>query len=251
MEHINNLSLAFVQGLVNGIYDAVTDDIILDTRNANLDRQCMNSYPSRVWDLINRNILSSFKTNDSIVAHCTSRGPWKLIAIFDKISGLLFTIMREERFFCIKNDRKNAHHYIALLAQMFNIALPKGQQTLFDYESDENEVKKSVERICDDLFISPDMVKHHAIVLFSAKNEVLNSIRCIMINRNFEECESVSWNKFINVNESTIVPQIDTNDNQAYNSPNRGLKLTAKAKIKQGQKSKISYKATDDEEAAE
>ncbi len=241
MKLICDLSRVFIGKIVESIFDAVTDDIKLDTRNAGLTRDKMNSYPSRVWDLINRNILSTFEADDNIVASCTSRGPWKLVAIFDKTSGILITIMREERFLAVKKDTNNMHHYVTHLAQMFNLDLQDYQQIMFKQEADEAEVKKSIKRICDDLLISPEMVKHHAMVLFSATNENLHSIRCVMINRHFEECESVSWNGFIPVSESTIVEQIDT-DNVQANTPDRGLKFTAKAKRKQGQNASVSHK---------
>jgi hypothetical protein len=246
MKFICNLSKVFIGKIVDSIYDAVTDDITMDIRSAGLTRDKMNSYPSRVWDLINRNILSTFDSDDMIVANCTSCGPWKLVAIFDKSSGMLITIMREERFLDVKKDKNNIHHYVAHLTQMFNLDLQSCQQTMFEPESDEAEVKQSIQRICDDLLISPEMITHHAMVLFSATNENLHSIRCVMINRHFEECESISWNEFIRVGESVIVEQIEPINVQA-NMPDRGLKFTAKAKKKQGQNTSISHKVDESE----
>lgn len=242
MEFINRFNNGFIQSIVKSIFYAVTDDIRRDTRKAHLDRSYMNSYPSRIWDLINRNLFYSLGNNDDIIIRSTSRGPWKLAAIFDKKTEMLLTIMREERFFSVIKDKNNSHHYISHLAQMFNVDLEKFQQTIFEQESDEDEVKKTISRICNDLFISSDMIKHHAIVLFSAQNEMLNSIRCVMINRNFEECESISWNDFIPVSESIVVEQINNSVVHNTNTPNRGLKLTNKAKEKQGLNSNISYK---------
>ena len=75
------------------------------------------------------------------------------------------------------------------------------------------------------------MVKRHAIVLFSSQDGLLNSVRCCMINCNFEECETVTWNEYIGVAESVVVEQI-TNDNPKQNNPTMGLQYTPKAKKK-------------------
>lgn len=247
MKFICNLSKLFIRNITDSILNAVTDDIKQDTRNAGLYRSNMNSYPSRIWDLLNRNLLSAFSDNDDIIIQFSSRGPWHFIAIFDMSTDMLVTVMREERFSSVKNDKKNGHHYIAHLAQMFNVDLQKHQQTIFDQKSDETEVQKTVERICSDLCISSDMVQHHAIVLFSAKNEMLNSVRCVMINRNFDECESVSWNEYISVGESVVVEQV-TNDEVIHNNPNRGLGFTDKAKKKQRRNVNLSHKNDESED---
>lgn len=250
MSFICNLNKTFIYGITSSILDAVTDDIIQDTRQAGLNRSYMNSYPSRIWDLLNRNLFSVYGENDDIIIRPTLRGAWHLIVIFDKSTNMLVTIMREERFQTVKKDRKNGHHYIAHLAQIFNVNLEKNQQTIFDQESDKTEAQKTVEKICSDLCISMETVKHHAIVLFSAKNEILHSIRCVMINRNFDECESVSWNEYISVNESTVVEQVNKDD-IIYNTPNRGLKYTDRAKRKQNLIASVSYNSVESEDTNE
>lgn len=95
-----------------------------------------------------------------------------------------------------------------------------------------------------------ETVEHHAIVLFSAKNEILHSIRCVMINRNFDECESVSWNEYISVNESTVVEQVNKDD-IIYNTPNRGLKYTDRAKRKQNLIASVSYNPVESKDTNE
>lgn len=242
MSFITNFSDDFIKSIVSSISSAVTDDIMQDTRQANMERSVMNSYPSRIWDLINRNVRTAFTYNPDVVVAFTKRGPWNLIAIFDKATGMLLTLMREERFCEVKRDSKNHKHYVYELANMFNADLEIQQQSFFAIDENTEKIKKSIERICNDLLISTEMVEHHAMVLFSSRDELLHSIRCCMINCNFEECESVSWNEYIGVSESLVVEQTDDDDHKK-NNPTMGLAYTPKAKKKKQLKLDIAAKS--------
>lgn len=231
MSFITNFSDDFIRSIVSSINSAVTDDIMQDTRQANMNRSSMNSYPSRIWDLINRNVCNAFKYNSEVIVAYTKRGPWNLIVIFDKTTGMLLTIMREERFDEVKRDSKSHKHYVYELANMFNADLEIQQQSLLVLDENEEKIKKSIERICNDLLISTDMVQHHAMVLFSSQDELLLSIRCCMINCNFEICETIPWNEYIGVSESVVVEQTTNNDHK-QNNPAMGLSYTSKAKKK-------------------
>lgn len=245
MSFITNFSDDFIKSIVSSISSAVTDDIMQDTRQANMERSVMNSYPSRIWDWINHNVRNTFTTNPDVVVEFTKRGPWNLIAIFDKTTGMLLTLMREERFYEVKRDSKNHKHYVYELANMFNADLEIQQQSFFAIDENTEKIKKSIERICNDLLISTEMVQHHAMVLFSSRNELLHSIRCCMINRNFEECESVSWNEYIGVSESLVVEQT-YNDDHKKNNPTMGLDYTPKAKKKKQLNIDIATKSDSD-----
>lgn len=245
MSFITNFNDEFIKSIVSSISSAVTDDIMQDTRQANMERSVMNSYPSRIWDLINRNVCTAFTYNPDVVVAFTKRGPWNLIAIFDKATGMLLTLMREERFFEIKRDSKNHKHYVYELANMFNADLEIQQQSFFAIDENKDKIKKSIERICNDLLISTEMVEHHAMVLFSSRDELLHSIRCCMINCNFEECESVSWNEYIGVSESLVVEQTDDDDHKK-NNPTMGLLYTPKAKKKKQLNLDIAAKSDSD-----
>lgn len=245
MSFITNFGDDFIKSIVSSISSAVTDDIMQDTRQANMERSVMNSYPSRIWDLINRNVRTAFTYNPDVVVAFTKRGPWNLIAIFDKATGMLLTLMREERFCEVKRDSKNHKHYVYELANMFNADLEIQQQSFFAIDENTEKIKKSIERICNDLLISTEMVEHHAMVLFSSRDELLHSIRCCMINCNFEECESVSWNEYIGVSESLVVEQTDDDDHKK-NNPTMGLDYTPKAKKKKQLRLDIAAKSDSD-----
>ena len=244
MSFITNFSDDVIKSIVSSINSAVTDDIMQDTRQANMERSVMNSYPSRIWDLINRNVVTAFTYNPDVVVAFTKRRPWNLIAIFDKSTGMLLTLMREERFYEVKRNSKNHKHYIYELANIFNADLEIEQQSFFTIDENTEKIKKSIEQICNDLLISTEMVEHHAMVLFSCRDELLHSIRCCMINSNFEECESVSWNEYIGVSESLVVEQTD--DDHQKNNPTMGLDYTPKAKKKKQLQLDIATKSESD-----
>lgn len=245
MSFITNFSDGFIRNIVSSINSAVTDDIMQDTRQANMNRNSMNSYPSRIWDLINRNICNAFKHTPEVVVAYTKRGPWNLVVIFDKTTGMLLTLMREERFYEVKRNPKSHKHYVYELANMFNADLEIQQQSLLVSEENIEKIKKSVERICNDLLVSTDIIQHHAMVLFSARDELLHSVRCCMINCNFEECENISWNEYIGVSESVIVEQTFNNEHK-QNDPTMGLGFTPKARKKKKLNLDIAAKSDSD-----
>lgn len=240
----------FPSKCVAAINSAVTDDILEDIRRQRLSRNKMNSTPSRIWDFINRNISETFAGDSNVVTGYTTRGPWKLVPIFDKKTGFLFTIMREERFYTVRKDPKNHSHYVYELAEGFNFELQPIQQTLISSDSTTDTLKSAIQRICDDLLISQNMVKKHALILFSSNDDMLLSVRCCMINKFFEECESVSWNEFIKVGESSVVDQI-INLESKFNNPTHGLTLSERAKKRKKLNADISAKSNSDISKAE
>ena len=141
MPNLTNFSDDFIKSIVSSIHSAVTDDIIQDTRQADMERSGMNSYPSRIWDLINRNVRTAFTYNPDVVVEFTKRGPWNLIVIFDKTTGMLLTLMREERFCEVKRDSKNHKHYVYELANMFNADLEIQQQSFFAIDENEEKIR--------------------------------------------------------------------------------------------------------------
>lgn len=250
MISLNDLERNFPEKIVNAINNAVTDDIKKDISDSNLSRQDMNSYAARIWDLINRNTDLAFKNDASVITGITTRGPWKLRPIFDKKSGIIFTIMREERFYSVRKDPQNRKHYISELAYGLNHDLEGFQQTLLKDDTIDEKVVATIEKISNDLSLSTDMIKNHAIILFSSTEDILKSVRCIMINPMFEECASVSWNNFIKIHDSVIVDKVSEPESKFIN-PSHGLSLTAKAKERKGTRSNLSEKKSYDKAQAE
>mgnify|MGYP000240660884 CR=1 FL=1 len=86
------LSPALIAKMVRCIEDAVGDDIRADIRQHDL--QTKNSVPSRIWDLLNTNIIKTLDTEDCTIAKA-HRGPWEMLVVYEKSTHCIFTFMRE------------------------------------------------------------------------------------------------------------------------------------------------------------
>lgn len=74
------LSPALIAKMVRCIEDAVGDDIRADIRQHDL--QTKNSVPSRIWDLLNTNIIKTLDTEDCTIAKA-HRGPWEMLVVYE------------------------------------------------------------------------------------------------------------------------------------------------------------------------
>ena len=81
--------------IVHCIEDAVGDDIRADIRQHDL--QTGNSIPSRIWDLLNTNLIKKLGPEDFSIAKA-HRGPWEMLVVFEKSTQCILTFMREKRF---------------------------------------------------------------------------------------------------------------------------------------------------------
>ena len=97
--------------IVRCVEDAVGDDIRTDIRQHDL--QTRNSIPSRIWDLLNTNIIKTLDTEDCTIAKA-HRGPWEMLIVFERSTQCILTFMREKRFTELRNrQHKRVHmHYI-------------------------------------------------------------------------------------------------------------------------------------------
>lgn len=105
--------------IVRCVEDAVGDDIRADIRQHDL--QTRNSIPSRIWDLLNTNIIKALDDEDCTIAKI-HRGPWEMLVVFERSTQCILTFMREKRFAELRNCRcKRVHmHYIDMLTKNFN-----------------------------------------------------------------------------------------------------------------------------------
>lgn len=79
------------------------------------------------------------------------------------------------------------------------------------------------------------MVKRHALILFKSYNNELSSLRCCVVDSNLNIVDKADWSNYIRTNEGVVTERV-AEKASAYNNPSSGLKLTQKAKNKQGQK---------------
>ena len=239
--NLNDISENIAKGVVACIEDAVGDSIRADIISNRLSTT--NSVPSRIWDYINRN-MKEFGFDDCVVSD-TNRGPWQMTVVYDNKTQCVFTIMREKRFNQLKKAQKkrNKMHYVDMLAKQFNSNLTCAyQQTSFFTEhhfDDEERLSKLVQQLLSDLVDDIDLVNNHILVLFETIEHELISVRAVMITPSLDVADNaeLSWSQYIS-NNSAIVEKVSSVDS-VNNSPNKGLKLSAKATQRKKTNSRI------------
>lgn len=227
--------------IVRCVEDAVGDDIRADIRQHDL--QTRNSIPSRIWDLLNTNIIKTLDTEECTIAKA-HRGPWEMLIVFEKSTQCILTFMREKRFTELRNrQHKREHmHYIDMLAKQFNNDLLSNQQQLCFIPpafSDEDRLAELVQTMLHDLEGDTEVVRHHVLVLFETVGYQLTHIRAVMVtpSLNIARNSEQDWSRYIAADESTVVEAV-VDPKAPSNQPNRGLSLTAKAMARQKSKPK-------------
>lgn len=230
------LSPALIAKMVRCIEDAVGDDIRADIRQHDL--QTKNSVPSRIWDLLNTNIIKTLDTEDCTIAKA-HRGPWEMLVVYEKSTHCIFTFMREKRFAELRNrqHKRRCMHYIDMLARQFNADLLADQQQLSLFPntfSDEDRLPELVQTMLSDLEGGVEVVRHHELVLFDTVGYQLTHVRAVMVTPSLDIAQNSEqdWSQYIAADESTVVEKVP-NSNVPGNQPNRGLHLTAKAMARQ------------------
>ncbi|WP_018703818.1 DUF5986 family protein [Anaeromusa acidaminophila] len=242
----------FISVITKCVSDAVGDDIKGDIKSHGLVTQ--NSTPTRIWDLLNTNICKNFNQID-IIANPTKRGPWEMVPIFERNTGIVYSLMREQRFELLKKEfpkRRNAH-YIDAFARSLNADLcaAKNQLLLFPLcekkFNNEEFIQEIIEKIFRDLGVPNELVRHHALILFSSFNNELASLRCCVVDSNLGIVDEVDWSNYIKASESIIAGKA-LDRASVYVEPSGGLKYKQKAKDKMGQKRPAERKKLDGED---
>lgn len=237
------------------VSDAVGNDIRVDIkRNGYVTG---NGNPFRIWDFLNTNLSQRFDQKD-VFARPTKRGPWSMIAIFDNETGFLYCIMREARFEQLKRElpkRRSAHrnaHYEDALVQTLNMDLRALQPTLFVMDEsalrfDDAYVQGIVQNILHDLNVPNEIVRRHALILFSSAHYELTSLRCCVLDSNLNIVCGENWNSYIKVCENIVVDEMP-DPSPANLAPAVELPLKQKAKDRIGQKRLTKMKKSEEKE---
>ena len=236
--HTNEFSFPteIISKIVRCVEDAVGDDIRADIRQHDL--QTRNSVPSRIWDLLNTNIIKTLDANVCTLAK-VRRGPWEMLIIFEKTTQCILTFMREKRFSELRSNRRNRvnMHYLDMLSTQFNKELLSDQQQLSFIPhtfSDENRLAELVQTMLHDLEGDAEIVRHHVLVLFETVGYQLTHIRAVMVTPSLDIAQGSEqdWSQFIAADESVVVDTVNNPDTPG-NQPIRGLSLKAKALARQ------------------
>lgn len=123
------------------ISEAIGDDIKGCLRREQIDEKRSNGKKFLKWDLVNRNFIMNFSAGN-LTAEYAKRGAWNMVPLYDKETGTIYTVMREERFREIqrKQTRRKKAHYVDALVKSFNFDLSREHQlSLLEEESFDEE----------------------------------------------------------------------------------------------------------------
>lgn len=223
-----NISGELKEQLVNCVHKAVCDDILLDYYRSGLTRRKSNSYHVRKWDFIYDNLMNL--NSELVTVGYTTRNPWHLAVLFDHTTQTICAVMRENRFRALSGSRQKVHHYVTSLAACFNYDVDNGQYHLEGFEETPNEeIKRSVNKICSDIGILSDCVERFALVLFSEKNNVLTDIKLCAVNSRFEICEAIDLCEYIDIGDE-VSAHIDAATETFTDENPTKVKLTTKSR---------------------
>ncbi|MBX4266484.1 DUF5986 family protein [Clostridium estertheticum] len=243
----------FIKKIEKSLANAIGDDIRIDIKINGLDTT--NSMPTRIWDFINRNIGKNFPSEDYI-AKPTKRGIWEMKPIFEKSTGILYTLMREERLNELKKEvtKRSSAHYSQALAQVLNKDLISCEEQLSIFEEqsyyDEEKINQIVHKIFNDLSIPDNIIKQHAIILFSSNNYELVALKCRVVKSDLSTVAESDWSNYIEVGESTVA-ELTVETEPSYKNPANGLKFKQKAKDKIGLAEVSNVKVEKDQKSNE
>ena len=231
-----SFSPELITKVVRCVEDAVGDDIRADIRQHDL--QTRNSIPSRIWDLLNTNLIMALNAEECTVGK-SHRGPWEMLVIYERTTQCILTFMREKRFAELRKNqhRRKRMHYIDMLTRQFNEDLLADQQQLSFIPhtfSDENHIAELVQTMLHDLEGNTEIVRHHVLVLFETVGYQLTHIRAVMVTPSLDIAQNgeQDWSQYIAADESIVVEKVN-DPSTPSNQPNRGLSLTAKAMARQ------------------
>ena len=232
--------------ILDGISSGLGDDTKQILQRENINPKYSNSKKDLKWDLLHRNIRQNLR-GSHIMAEFAKVPGWKILPLFDTIEGNLYLLMKEYRFNNILKTRKkrSKDHYMEELVKTFNRGLEDFQQISFVEKDDlPTEVSKVLSGILSDISLDKELIQHFAVILFDDLNDELISVRCCILDSNFNIVQQANWSQYIKHTDSIIIDKVTPEESLPSMLPN--LDLTEKAKKKIGQNEKHTEKKSVD-----
>lgn len=247
--HLDRISQTVKQKIYESILQALGED--QQEANAYLNLKTHVSAPFLKWDLIYRNLMSSFGS-DNVEYSATKRGMWTVLLLYDPDSSLLISFMRDKRLEDIKHLKTtNQPQYVrALIALNEELQAPIKQQRLFEIdelcEKDESELMVVLNELCTGFNRNIDYENtHHVLVCFSEQNGNLISLNAYVLDQDLDIVSTQDWLHGVKPIMSNVIETVDTDNHR----PTLSLKLKAKNRIRE--KELVSLRENDAESQAQ
>lgn len=217
--------------IVRCVEEAIGNDIQADIRNAELIGT-QNSIPSRIWDLLNRNLIRTIGAQECTIAE-THTGPWQMLVLYEVSTKNIITFMREKRFSDIQRyqRRRNRMHYIDALTKRFNADLLADQEqiSLMPHTfRNEDQLAEIVQTLLRGLGGEGEVVKNHVLILFETIGDQLVHIRAVKVTPNLDIAQEWDISKYISGVANAVVEKVGQ-ASAPENQPNKGLVFKHKA----------------------
>jgi len=236
----NNKSL-----IIKSVADAISKDI--NTFKEEFPLETDNSIHFLKWDLTNTNLIGTLPS-DYFQCLKARRGHWKFVLIFHKNSGTLYTLMKQDRFFQIreKHNREKVH-YLDALASINRSLESKNesyrQMNLFDIdgqlwkEEAENVLKELIENIEGE-------VKVYTLLTFTNDKSEIKDFTAYTLTPSLGIAIEESWNDYIpaeydmGINENDVVEEEFEDDD---------IDLTFRDEVSDGEDEQIQLRKAEKE----
>ena len=235
LENFNFIPTKEKISIIDGVSAGLGDDTKQILQKESINPKYSNSKKDLKWDLLHRNIRQNLK-GSHIMAEFAKVPGWKILPLFDTIEGNLYLLMKEYRFNNILKTRKKRtkDHYMEELVKTFNLGIEDFQQISFvENDSLPLEVSKVISNILSDISLEKDLIQRFAVILFDDLNDELVSMRCCILDSNFNIVRQDNWSQYIKHDDSIITEKVEPEE--SLPSMLSDLDLTEKAKRKIGQ----------------
>ncbi len=235
LENFNFIPTKEKISIIDGVSAGLGDDTKQILQKESINPKYSNSKKDLKWDLLHRNIRQNLK-GSHIMAEFAKVPGWKILPLFDTIEGNLYLLMKEYRFNNILKTRKKRtkDHYMEELVKTFNLGIEDFQQISFvENDSLPLEVSKVISNILSDISLEKDLIQRFAVILFDDLNDELVSMRCCILDSNFNIVRQDNWSQYIKHDDSIITEKVELEE--SLPSMLSDLDLTEKAKRKIGQ----------------
>ncbi|AEV28427.1 hypothetical protein SpiGrapes_0577 [Sphaerochaeta pleomorpha str. Grapes] len=222
---LDTVSRSLSQYLLDAIQSAIED---LKVEESQFPTNTQNGRSGRFWDFLNTNIgkipsseLSNYKLKF---------GSWGLLYILEQKSGIVFTLMRKQRFESLstsKNDDIPRYIQASLLKnanQVSSLVQPELDLFIFSETKKEGENELFSQIFSDLTFHFPEQsITQYGIIIFGINDERVSYLKAIIPDMNLEPLFMKDMLAETKVQMPAIVPTFEE-------VKTVGLKLKDKAK---------------------
>jgi len=217
--------------IVSGISTAITNDIPDIISDYKLPTN--NGIGQFRWNFIHRRVEENLggRFQHSYV----SRGPWKILILFESVLGFTFSIMSESNLSRLKMHLPDGIHYSeALLSKNVGYDVIHGQMCLerFKHQRSPSDVEKLRDTLLKD-FVG--IVKNHILILFDYMNHNITSSRAVLLTPEYNIAFEEDWSNYLQtpyiIGKSSIFEDMINDDTEPLVRFKQNVQLVSEESI--------------------